>query len=71
MVAQRINADGTLGLPPITGDVDGDGAVDFADLLAILTAWGPCSAPCPEDIDGDGIVGFSDLLAVLANWGPA
>ena len=23
-------------------DVDGNGVVDFADLLAILAAWGPC-----------------------------
>jgi hypothetical protein len=52
---------------PIPGDVDGDGDVDFADLLAVLAAWGPCSA-CPEDVDDDGAVGFGDLLMVLANW---
>ncbi len=23
-------------------DLDGDDAVDFDDLLAVLTAWGPC-----------------------------
>ena len=35
------------------GDVDGSGGVGFADILAILAAWGPCSM-CPEDINGDG-----------------
>jgi hypothetical protein len=54
------------------GDIDGDGAVTFQDLLALLGAWGPCPAPpasCPADLDGDGIVGFSDLLSLLAHWG--
>ena len=39
----------------------------IADLLAILSAWGPCEG-CPEDLDGDGVAGFSDLLIVLSNW---
>jgi hypothetical protein len=50
-------------------DVSGDGSVGFADLLAVLAAWGPCRR-CDEDVDGDGTVGFRDLLAVLAAWGP-
>ncbi len=50
-------------------DVDDNGVVEFADLLAVLTAWGPCK-DCPEDIDGNGVVDFSDLLAILAAWGP-
>lgn len=49
------------------GDVNCDGVVDFADLLLVLTAYGPCPA-CIEDVDGDGIVGFSDVLLVLSNW---
>ncbi len=51
-------------------DFDGSGAVDFGDLLAILSAWGPCEGICSEDLDGNGAVDFSDLLIVLANWGP-
>lgn len=50
------------------GDVDGDGLVDFADILAVLGSWGPCEGDCPADLDGDGVVGFADLLLVLANW---
>jgi len=49
-------------------DLDGDGAVDFTDLLLVLSAWGPC-AGCPEDLDGDGEVSFGDLLILLADWG--
>ncbi|MAV54957.1 MAG: hypothetical protein CMJ28_03265 [Phycisphaerae bacterium] len=55
--------------PSTPGDVNGDGSVDFNDLLAILSAWGaPCTG-CSEDLDGDGEVGFNDLLIVLSNFG--
>jgi len=59
-------------LLPAIGDIDGDGDVDTADLLALLAAWGDCPDPplmCPADFDGDGDVDTSDLLALLANWG--
>lgn len=49
-------------------DVDGNGSVNSADLLAILAQWGE-GAP-PEDINRDGLVNIDDLLAVLAAWGP-
>jgi len=52
----------------IPGDIDGDGDVDTADLLALLGAWGPCD-DCPEDLDGDGDVDTEDLLILLGNWG--
>lgn len=53
-------------------DLDGDGAVGFGDVIAILSTWGPCNHPtdCPEDLDGDGMIGFSDLLLILGEWGP-
>jgi hypothetical protein len=50
-------------------DVDDDDIVGFADLLAVLSAWGECSGPCPADVNEDGNVGFADLLVVLATWG--
>jgi len=76
--AVTVVADGTqtldVALEPIEivlGDFNGDGDVDFADLLTLLGAWGPCPPPpaaCAPDIDGDGVVGFTDLLILLANW---
>ena len=49
-------------------DLDGSGMTDFGDLLAVLSAWGPCSG-CREDIDEDGAVAFSDLLILMGAWG--
>jgi 6-phosphogluconolactonase (cycloisomerase 2 family) len=55
------------------GDLDGDGSVSTADLLILLSAWGPCPEPCPPtcaaDLDGDCQVATSDLLILLAAWG--
>lgn len=50
------------------GDLDGDGMVGFSDLLAVISAWGPC-AGCPADLDGSGTVDFADVLVLLAAWG--
>jgi hypothetical protein len=55
----------------VTGDLNGDGVVDVADLLALLGHWGPCPSPpaeCPADLDDDGSVAVEDLLVLLANW---
>ncbi len=49
-------------------DLDGSGAVDIGDILAILAAWGDKGGP--EDVDGSGTVDFGDILAVLTAWGP-
>jgi spore coat protein A len=58
---------------PCPGDVfpipDGDREVDIDDLLAIITGWGPCPAPCPIDTILSGQVDVDDLLAVISNWG--
>jgi hypothetical protein len=53
--------------PSVPGDVTGDGVVDFNDVLALLSVWGPCPG-CPEDLNGDGDVGFSDLVLLLSNY---
>lgn len=52
------------------GDINGDGVVDFFDLILLLGAWGPCGdcGACPEDLDGDCIVATPDLLILLGNW---
>ena len=52
------------------GDVDANGAVDFADLNIILGNWGTLPDPCTRgDADADGDVDFTDLNIVLGNWG--
>ena len=49
------------------GDLDGNGSVDFPDLLTVLGAFGTTN---PEaDANGDGAVEFADILFLLARWG--
>ncbi|MCP3904858.1 MAG: hypothetical protein GY715_14625 [Planctomycetes bacterium] len=43
--------------------------MDFADILAVVGAWGPCGIPCPQDLNGNGQVDFADILAIVAAWG--
>ncbi len=52
-----------------TGDVDGNGCVDDADLLAVLFTFGQSGSSMPEDVNGDGVVDDADLLMVLFNFG--
>ena len=54
----------------VAGDINGDGTVDLADLLILLSTWGPCAegAPCPADLTGDGEVDLADLLFLLSAW---
>ncbi|MFK7961152.1 MAG: hypothetical protein AB8G96_11575 [Phycisphaerales bacterium] len=49
-------------------DIDGNGAVDTSDLIAVLASWGPCT-DCPANINGDANVDISDLIALLSAWG--
>jgi hypothetical protein len=54
-----------------TADLTGDGRVDVADLVSLLTHWGICdlvNESCP-DLDADGIVGSADVLQLLTAWG--
>ena len=50
---------------PCPEDLDGNGAVDVGDLLAVLAAWGAGEG----DVTGDGVTDVADLLAVLGAWG--
>lgn len=52
-------------------DIDGDGEIGLGDLLAVLSATGPCADcdQCDADIDGDCDVDSLDVAAVLAAWG--
>ncbi len=53
---------------PTNGDVDANGCVDDADLLAVLFAFGQTGAR-PEDVNCDSVVDDADLLIVLFNFG--
>jgi hypothetical protein len=44
------------------GDINQDGCVDDADLLAVLFAFGNTGENLPEDANGDGTVDDADLL---------
>ena len=37
------------------GDVDQNGALDFADVMEVIGNWGPCGE-CPQDVDEDARV---------------
>jgi hypothetical protein len=53
----------------VIGDVNRDGTVNVADLLAVIATWGPCPPPCAADVNGDGAVNIADLLLVISHWG--
>jgi len=55
----------------ITGDLNGDGVVDGADLGILLTNWGVCLPPnaeCLGDLNCDGVVDGADLGILLEQW---
>jgi hypothetical protein len=54
--------------PQCPGDADGNGSVNIADLLMVISNWGQ-SGLNPADVNGDSIVNVADLLAVIAGWG--
>ncbi|GIV11278.1 MAG: hypothetical protein KatS3mg020_0769 [Fimbriimonadales bacterium] len=56
-----------FGPDPSQGDVNLDGVVDDADLLAILFEFGSSNAAV--DTNSDGVVDDADLLTVLFNFG--
>jgi hypothetical protein len=47
-------------------DLNGDGAVDGADLGVLLGSWGDSG---PADLNSDGTVDGSDLGLLLGSWG--
>ena len=56
----------------IPADINGDGAVNGADLAALLGAWGTDGAEYPQlDINGDGVIDGADLTLLLSSWGQA
>jgi len=54
---------------PLPQDVNADGCVDDADLLAVLFAFGQSGCALEADTNADRVVDDSDLLAVLFAFG--
>jgi len=56
----------------IVGDANNDGRVDAADVLAVVSSWGPCpvapAVPCWADVNFDQRVDVGDLMLVMAAW---
>lgn len=62
------NAAAVAAAQKLSGDVDGSGTVDLADLSVMAAQWLDApSAPCP-DLDYSGTVNLPDLAKVGANW---
>ena len=62
----------TFGAPVagIPGDIDNNGAVDFADFPVLSNMFGQSvDAGTGADIDGDGEVAFGDFLILSDNFG--
>lgn len=56
---------GPAAVPTDPSDLNGDGAVDGADLATLLSNWGNSGV---GDIDGSGSVDGADLAALLSAW---
>ena len=53
----------------ITGDIDGDGTVGFADFTTLSSEYGQTGDDLVADVDGDGDVDFNDFLTFTRNFG--
>ena len=53
---------------PCPEDVNGDGSISVADVLAVLSEFG-CTSSCTMDVNGDNNVNVSDILTLLAAFG--
>lgn len=51
----------------LAADLNGDGAINGADLAMLLGAWGTCNG-CSADLDGSGTVDGADLATLLGGW---
>ncbi len=57
-----------LGVGGLEGDLDRNGAVDYADVAMCLLDFGPCPG-CASDLDGNEVVDYGDVALVLLNFG--
>lgn len=56
--------------PPCPGDANGNGTVDFVDVISVLANFGTSYAPGTGlgDSNRDGVVNFLDIINTLANF---
>ncbi|MBX3352801.1 MAG: hypothetical protein KF684_07685 [Phycisphaeraceae bacterium] len=64
---EQLAPGGGLAFQSIPGDVNRDGAVDLADLSAVIQSFGQMDFNA--DANSDGIVNMADINLVLANFG--
>ena len=53
--------------PPPSPDFNGDGIVNYEDLLILLASWDQSDFE-GYDLNGDGQVNYVDLLVLLSAW---
>ena len=53
----------------LSGDLDLNGSVEFADFLVLSSSFGLAGNYCEGDVDGDRMVAFADFLALSTNFG--
>lgn len=64
------NIDFGLRAAQLDGDLDGDGTVDFNDLVRLAASFGKSGTSRFEgDLDGDGTTDFTDFLILAENFG--
>ncbi len=56
----------TVEVIALSGDVNGDGKVNYQDLVGVVDHWG--KSDTIYDVDGNGTVGYSDLVFIVDHW---
>ena len=54
--------------PACPEDLNNDGQITVADILALLADFG-CTSECDADLNGDGATNVNDILQILAAFG--
>ena len=65
-ITVRLEYANTLPTPP-SPDFNGDGIVNYEDLLILLASWDQSDVE-GYDLNGDGQVNYVDLLVLLSAW---
>jgi hypothetical protein len=55
-------------LPPVPGDTNADGDVDFADFVTLSAHFGQAGTRRGGDFDGNGLVDFADFVLLAENF---